>query len=390
MYLDCVESKQIGQEIELSAIIGETRLWYRVPGLFAGRVRAEAFLVSALMPAMARGESLELSTQICISPRLLKSIPKIQEILHAWNPALRKIAVRTNSGAPAPSRPGAACFFSGGVDSAYTYLKHANEITHLVLIHGLDIPPDDEASFSQALVQSRDLAARLGKTLVPVRTNAREFCKANGLTMILFHGALLASVSLLLGFEHNYVPASQTYDDLDPWGSHALLDPLWSTESSEIIYDGGEARRIDKVRAVVEDPRLLASLRVCPGNGGGSNCGKCEKCLLTMTALRLVDATTPAFPKLSMERLRKLAVNFDSLEYYLEMYEVAQQVGDSAVEKSLRSALRRFEVKQILKRTDAVLLGGSMRRLLSAVRGKATAPALLRPDASDKKTPYRS
>jgi hypothetical protein len=379
MRLSCVQAKQFGSEIEIAANIGETRLWYRVPAAFGEQVRSEPFLVAGLMPAMVSGGGLAVSSDLGISPRLLASLPRIQQILHTWIPALRKIDVEARPEMPVAARPGAACFFSGGVDSTYTYLKHADELTHLILIHGLDIHHEDEASFSRALDPARDLAQRLGKVLIPVRTNAREFCKAHGLTMLLFHGALLASVSLLLGFGRNYIPASQTYDDLEPWGSHALLDPLWSTEASEIIYDGGEARRIDKVAAVAERPELLASLRVCAA-GTGANCGACDKCLLTLTALRLVGAHTAAFPKLDLERLKALKINLDNLEYFVEMWEMAGQIGDLELQRLLDKSLRRFEAKQILKRADSVFLRGAVHRLVSSLREKPKETPLLRPE----------
>ncbi len=214
--------------------------------------------------------------------------------------------------------------------------------------------------------------------MVVVQTNAREFCNAGGLTMVLFHGALLASVSLLLGFERNFIAASHTYDDLEPWGSHALLDPLWSTENCEIVYDGGEARRIDKVREIVRRPKLLACLRVCANDARGQNCGVCEKCIRTMTELRLVGASSPAFPVLDPRQLRSLRISFDNLVYYVEACEVAQRIGDKEVYEPLHRALRRFEIRQLAKRGDAVLLGGMMRRVLEFVRPAPKQAPLLR------------
>ncbi len=379
MRLSSVHEKTTASEVEISGSFGETRLWFRVPAGLGDQVRPNPFIVAGLMPAMLKGEPLEVSPEYTISPRLLASLPKIQHILHAWIPALQIVEVLATPGVPVPGRAGAACFFSGGVDSAYTYLKHADEITHLVLIHGLDIHHDDDKAFSRALRPVSQIAERLGKSLITVRTNAREFCKANGLTMLLFHGALLGSVSLLLGFQRNFIPASQTYDDLEPWGSHALLDPLWSTEASEVIYDGAEARRIDKVREVAQHADLLQSLRVC-STGTGANCGQCEKCVLTSTALRLVGASTPAFPKLDLDRLKGLKINLDNLEYFVEMSEVAGQIGDRELQNVLDASLRRFEAKLILKRADAVFFGGAVRRLLGGMREKPAHPPLLRPE----------
>lgn len=378
MQLRDVRVGHSGGETELSASAGDVRLWYRMPTEFAQQVRVDAFVVAALMPAMAKGEDLEVSPELVVSSRLLRSLGTIQDILHVWNPELKRVNVRANSGNPPAPRPMSACFFSGGVDSTYTCLKHEMETSHLILLHGLDIDPGNETAFANASQQGGEIAARLAKTLVVVQTNAREFCNAGGLTMVLFHGALLASVSLLLGFGRTFIAASHTYDDLEPWGSHALLDPLWSTESCEIVYDGGEARRIDKVREIARRPELLASLRVCANDARGQNCGVCEKCIRTMTELRLVRASSPAFPALDPKQLRSLKISFDNLVYYIEACEVAQQTGDREVYARLHRALRRFEMRQLAKRGDAVLLGGMVRRLLEAVRPTPKQAPLLR------------
>ena len=36
-------------------------------------------------------------------------------------------------------------FFSGGVDSTYTFLKHQDEISHVVYIHGFDFYFNDSS-----------------------------------------------------------------------------------------------------------------------------------------------------------------------------------------------------------------------------------------------------
>ena len=38
-----------------------------------------------------------------------------------------------------------------------------------------------------------------------------------------------------------------TYAHLGPLGSHPLLDPLWSSEDVELVHDGCEATRLDKL-----------------------------------------------------------------------------------------------------------------------------------------------
>jgi hypothetical protein len=130
---------------------------------------------------------------------------------------------------------------------------------------------------------------------------------------------------------------------------------------------------------VAEHPELLEALRVCSA-GTGANCGACEKCLLTSTALRLVGAHTSAFPKLDLGRLKKLKINLDNLEYFVEMWEVARQTGDVELHRLLDKSLRRFEAKQILKRADAVFFKGAVRRLVDGLRSTPKKTVLLRPE----------
>ena len=73
--------------------------------------------------------------------------------------------------------------------------------------------------------------------------------------------------------------------------SHPALDPLWSTEAVEVVHDGAETRRVDKVAALAASPLALRYLRVCWENRGGAyNCGRCGKCMRTMVDLDLAGA----------------------------------------------------------------------------------------------------
>lgn len=70
-----------------------------------------------------------------------------------------------------------------------------------------------------------------------------------------------------------------------------MLDPLWSTESTEIKHDGSEARRVEKMRYISEYELPMQWLRVCFKNPNGAyNCGRCGKCLLARITLRTVGA----------------------------------------------------------------------------------------------------
>jgi hypothetical protein len=80
-----------------------------------------------------------------------------------------------------------------------------------------------------------------------------------------------------------------------PWGSHPLVDPLWSTGTVEIVHDGCEATRSDKAARIATSETALRHLRVCWGyreayDRGIYNCGHCAKCLRTQVDLYLAGA----------------------------------------------------------------------------------------------------
>jgi hypothetical protein len=124
--------------------------------------------------------------------------------------------------------------------------------------------------------------------LLPIVSNVRRAIAALGTWPPQHGGALIASalaLGPLLGRIH--IAASTTYDRLYPWGSHPLLDPLWSTETLTVIHDGCELNTIDKTRVIAElrPDLVMATLRPCAGYGNGYNCGACMKCLRTMLDL---------------------------------------------------------------------------------------------------------
>jgi hypothetical protein len=146
------------------------------------------------------------------------------------------------------------------------------------------------ATVSQAI---HSIAAELQKPLIEVETNIQAFANNYAEWGPHYHGTALASVALLLSrhFRKVFIASSHSYSDLIPWGSHPIIDPLWSTEHTEIIHDGCEATRVEKVAEIALNDTALKYLRVCYENRDGAyNCGRCEKCLCTMVNLHVAGA----------------------------------------------------------------------------------------------------
>ena len=361
------ETKTTADVQEVAAEVDGYRLWYRLPATYPVSRSADPFLAAALLPAMVRGEDLEVEAPLTASPRLLANLARLQEIFHTWNPALTTVRISAAS-APAEALSGGAfSFFSAGVDSTYTFLKHADELSHVVFIHGFDFYDQGE-SYRIAVERNARFVAGHGVTLIPVETNFYPFGYRYAMSRNLSQGAALGSVALLLGFATAYVPASLSYNDLLPLGSHPLTDPLWSNEAVDVVHDGCEARRTDKIARIAASEAALANLRVC-FEDLNVNCGHCTKCLRTMTSLTLMGVKAGPFPPLPPAAvLTKSATehHFERilLEDNLALPVLGQDPQVAALRKSLTRALKRAKARRAIRDLDCALLDGRLRKLL--------------------------
>ena len=284
-------------------------VWYQAD-LGNQEPRIEPFVPIAILSGMRTRR--RVVAEMPASARLLRQLPRIQQIFHGWAPDLGVVPVEAASrgGSERSDGGGVASLFSGGVDSFYTALKHRGELDALVFVHGFSGRLEDPGLRKKASLGAHSAARRLGLALLEVETNAKDFVSAH-VPWHQYHGALLAGVALFLSpsFRKVYVPGSLSYDSSFPYGSHPSVDPLWSTEEMELIYDGYESNRFEKVAFIAKDERPRAFLRVC-GNlaDRNYNCGWCEKCLRTMVALEIVGvlASCPTFPPLDLRRVAAL------------------------------------------------------------------------------------
>lgn len=300
---------EVGDRCELRATItGSTlenpfALFYRFPSIFKSSVsltKGDAFLAASLLPAMRTGESLQIAAPV--SPRLLHSIDVIQDIYRSWDPSLSTVAItaETKDSAQRDLGDQVGCFFSLGVDSYYTLLKNVAKhhtdsqmILFLIFVRGFDIPLANELLSEKVLGTINVVVQELGKKTLTIETNLREFSDRYAEWGHLYHGAALASVALMFGalFKTVYIAATHTYAQMFPWGSHPILDPMWSTETLSIVHDGCEMRRVDKIRFIAQFSIALRTLRVCWLNPDSEyNCGRCEKCMRTMIGLHVAGA----------------------------------------------------------------------------------------------------
>ena len=339
------------------SVVAEVRNGTRRIGRIS--VTANVDLDIETTPWLAAGVPLAMYSDVPLHLRgdvdgtLLQSAPAITRFLSNWHPSLHEVPVTADSTpAPRTPAPGVGCFFSGGVDSFYTVLARRSDITHLVFVHGFDIDIDEADVADRALRANREIAEQLGIQLVELTTDIRRISDRYTDWGVEYHGAALALVGLLLApiLGEILIPASWNVDDLRPWGSHPILDPLWSSNSVRFVHHGAEVRRPRKVALIAQSPVAMEHLRVCWQNRDGSyNCGRCEKCVRTILNFRAVGAqgrcrTLPA--DIDTRFLRRMRFDRNSQTHARENLNEMRCLADPdrELEAALVKAIRRGEI----------------------------------------------
>lgn len=315
-----------------------------------------AIVACCIYPAMCLGTPLVVDEGHQVSARLLANLSTFQEIYAQWWPVLQRVPVQAQARHDALPIPGdQGSMFSGGVDSFYTYLCNESELGRIVFAGGLDIAADEKQRFDESIRHYSAFAGARGKQLVSLWTNIKGFWP--GVQMPPHHGQVLAAFGIMLGFSRTFIPATHTYAELDPWGSHPLTDPLFSTEATTTVHHGAMPRR-EKIRAVGHDPQCMNVLRVC-NSSDQYNCGVCEKCLRTRMSLRLLGLHSDTLLALdSLAPIRDLRIYSENdFTFWQDNLALAQQVGDREAEKAIRSVLRNYELRRTLKRVRSALQG---------------------------------
>jgi hypothetical protein len=319
---------------------------------------ADAFAAAMLIPGMRSGGDLDIVPPI--SPELCFRLPRIRDIFHTWYPAFSRIAIHAMPRASGEEKrkPCAATFFSGGVDSFYSLLKHRHghgtlpvPLTHVIFMRGVETKLHLSKDVDASEQWVRDVSAAAGVACIFGETNIRT-CLQGDKSYIHwerhYHGSALAAIASALSFRVGYVciPSAFSYNHLVAHGSTPLLDEMYSTERMQVIHDGSEVSRAMKVAKMIEWDRdlVLAHLRVCIHNRGGAfNCGKCYKCVRTAIPLRVLGLWQQArtFPDKSTHHWEQ-TVAHDHLVLTEENLEFAiQRGGDAELVAMLQRVVRR-------------------------------------------------
>ncbi|WP_100643218.1 hypothetical protein [Alteromonas facilis] len=344
-------------------------LYYKLPETPSYLV-LDPFIAVGLIPAMNAHCAVSVESDVSVSSSLSSNLKFYQEFFATWVPALEVVDIKAKASfSQRSANKKVGCFFSGGVDSFYSFVRNQKEITHIILCRGLDIPIHEEQRWLDTVERIKAFADQYGKELLLVETNAKDFtCHMQTDSYdVDNHGAILISTAMLLDLDRLIVPASFSYKDLFLWGSHPILDPLLSTDQMLVTHDGA-AERSEKTRYIVESGISLEALRVC-NRFADYNCGKCEKCLRTMTAIEIYGGKTNSLPKLNVEQLQTIKI-WDEFIYpfWVDNYKAAKSKGREDLLPPIMRIMKDWERRQRIKSFDNKFLHGAGLKTLRKIK----------------------
>jgi hypothetical protein len=146
----------------------------------------------------------------------------------------------------------------------------------------------------------RAIANHYGKELIELEYNARISLDAYADWGKQSFPAVLSSFAALLTGELDeiIIPSQDAGTEADFWANHPDINDWWAPGYVSYLDGAGDVSRFVKTTIIAKDEFARDHLRVCWQATDRLNCGHCEKCMRTRTALEIVErgVTSDAFP----------------------------------------------------------------------------------------------
>ncbi|GAB3036215.1 hypothetical protein [Bowmanella dokdonensis] len=353
----------------ISALVDGDEVFFSFPDWVSLRTPGDAFIGICLLDAMATGRNIVLDETVPFSTSIQNTVAELQPLYSMWNRGLKRVEVLGEAQEAGVATPGAASFYSGGIDGSYSLARHFDAITHLITMNGFE-GWDKEEQWEVFLNRQIRFAQSQGKRLIDVLGNYRQYAENRKISHNFQHGLELGAVAAILGFPATYIPSSFTCDDLFPWGSHPLTDPLWGDATRKVIHDGMDVSRTDKTEYLAAHQALLDNLQVC-WRHVDSNCGECSKCMRTMIALKLLNMHAASLPPLqSLQQAKSMAVkSHAAVPFALDLAYLARRQGQEELASALENKVRRFNIRMHWEALFNLLTHSIFKRLVHKWRG---------------------
>jgi len=143
-----------------------------------------------------------------------------------------------------------------------------------------------------------------------------------------------------------------------------------------IRFAGLRYTRFEKTRLVAEWDTALHNVHVCTINEENNiNCGNCEKCIRTMTALVALGKLEGcrAFPLQNDPKglLEQVSIDEDIMSFYRELITPLKEQGRTDLSDVIEKKIGRLEeksIKGIIKRIDRKYLGRTLDKVWNQIQ----------------------
>lgn len=165
-------------------------------------------------------------------------------------------------------------------------------------------------------------ANELGLPIIFVNTNLHQFKFTEPKETFIFFSTFACVLALQNAVKRYYMASSYSYDEIKRCGvecechdlagfAESFFLPLIQTERIELILDGCQYRRIDKVIKLVDWEIARKYLHVCSSHTeDASNCGTCQKCLRTLLTLEILGKLDAFADIFDLEQYRAESFNY--------------------------------------------------------------------------------
>lgn len=188
-------------------------------------------------------------------------------------------------------------------------------------------------------------ANALGLPLYQVESNAHAFTHKIGEQKLGYCAIYSCILSLQKYISKYYTSSTYSYGEIKHYEKHShnfdmaefaesYLVPLIQTDSLELIIDGCQYRRCDKLKNIVDWDIAQKYLNVCVSHmPDASNCGFCGKCLRTLLPLEILGKLDKFSRVFDVEGYRKNSFrykcrcveNYDADAFFKEAVDLARE-----------------------------------------------------------------
>ncbi len=294
----------------------------------------DAFVLVPLYLAMLHKQDLHIRGKI--SAKLYQNIKwYVQKIWCDFYDELSPVTLTVDGFAAPPKKRGKliGTGISCGVDSLSTIYDHFVRerdpdfrINALFYFNCGIFGEFGDAKFLELTLNRNEPGKRAAKDLgLPcyyVNSNLHAFRKIVDMNKLNFIAVYSCALSLGNAVSRYYVSSGTNYQEIKQFNDHyhnadmsgfceSYLVPLIQTERTELIVDGCQYRRVDKLKNIADWDVAQKYLNVCWGyTPDGSNCGLCPKCLRTLLPLEILGKLDDFAAVFDVERYREISFNY--------------------------------------------------------------------------------